>query len=163
MKVNKIIILVFLLLLCVSCGKDKGFNKNDAKMICKQEFREVVDDESITSTSNIYIDYDEDELVTKVIYQSISEFSSANEESMYEEIVDMYNSLEGIEAKFYVDKDSLVLEISYDYSKMNLEAINNKIGNMLDDDSILKKVNSLPISLEEFKKKELTNYECEVK
>lgn len=165
MKLNKVIFLVLCLFLFTACSKQDNSEiiKYDTKMICKREFNEIIDDEKIKSTSNVYLDYDADELVVKAIYQSISEYTSINELTMYEEIVKLYNDLKGINAKFYVADDSLVLEIEYNYLDMDIDNINKKIGNMLEDDNILKQVDSLPISLDEFKKIELNDYECEVK
>lgn len=165
MKLTKVIILILCLSLSISCGKkdDIEINKYDTKMVCKQEFNEVIDDEKVKSISNIYIDYDEDDNVVKAIYQSIGKYTSINELSMYEEIINLYSDLDGINAKFYTVDDSLVLEIEYNYLDMDLDTIKKKIGNMLEDTSILKQVNDLPVSLDEFKKIELNDYECEVK
>lgn len=165
MKLNKIIILILCLTLPISCGKkdDIEISKYDTKMVCKQEFSEVIEDEKVKSISNIYLDYDEEENVVKAIYQSIGKYTSVNELSMYEEIIKLYNDLDGIKAKFYTVDDSLVLEIEYNYLEMDLDVIKKKIGNMLEDTSILKQVGDLPISLDEFRKIELNDYECEVK
>lgn len=165
MKFNKLIVCSLCMLLCVSCGKkeDIRIKEYDTMMKCNYEFKEVVDDDDITSMSNIYLDYDENKMVEKAIYQSISEYSSSNDVSMYEEIIKIYNSLSGIKADVYVVNDSLVLEIEYNYLEMDLDEIKDKLFNILDDDSLLKKTKELPISLEDFKKIELANYECEVK
>lgn len=165
MKLNKLMILLLCLVLCVSCAKkdEVEIAEYDAKMVCTYEFNEVIDDEKVKSTSNIYLDYNAEEKVTKAIYQSISKYTSVNESNMYEEIIKLYNSLKGISAKFYTIDDTLILEIDYDYLKIDLEEIDNEIGNILDDTSLFKQVKSLPISLEEFKELELDDYECEVK
>lgn len=165
MKFNKLIIFGLCMLLCVSCAKkeNKKIKEYDAMMKCRKEFKEVIDDDNITSISNIYLNYDEDGMVKNAIYQSISDYSSTKDINMYEEIIKIYNSLSGIKANINIVNDSVVLEIEYDYQEMDLDEIKDKIGNMLDDDSLLMKAKELPISLDEFKKIELNNYECEVK
>ena len=59
MKLNKLMILLLCLVLCVSCAKkdEVEIAEYDAKMVCTYEFNEVIDDEKVKSTSNIYLDY----------------------------------------------------------------------------------------------------------
>ncbi len=163
MNLKKLSVMILMLLSCIACkDNDVHINKYESDMTCTQSFSEVIDDEELKSTSNVFI-YNDDEIVTKAIYQSIGKYTSINELNMYEEIIKIYNSISGIEASFYQVDDEIILEITYDYLKVDIDEVEMKIGNMLDDDSLLKKVDKLPITLEEFKSLELTNYECEVR
>ena len=159
----KIIGISFLVLLSCGCSKkEKTINDFDSDLVCRSEFREIIEDEEIKSTSKIFLNIDDD-LVSKAIYQSISAYNSSSELNMYEEIAKLYNSMEGINALYYVVDNSIVLEITYDYEVIDLDQIKLQFGNMLDQEGLFMSVDKIPVSLDTFKNIELANYECEEK
>ncbi|MCH5167072.1 MAG: DUF1307 domain-containing protein [Erysipelotrichales bacterium] len=160
---KKIILILFICLLLPGCSSN--INSFDTKMVCRLDFNENIDDYIYESTSNIYIDYDKQEYVTKAIYQSISDLANYNDyylESL-DSIINEYKEIEGISGEYYIVDDKLVLEITYEYEKLDLSEFRKFMGDLLDEESILGIVDELPIKLSEFESIELEGYECEVK
>lgn len=139
---------------------NKSIPKYDADIICHKTYLEVLDEEEVESTSNVYI-YETNGYIDKIINQAITNDMSS--ESFLSELTDLYNQVEGIRAKVDIINNELVMEINYDYHSLDLVNFRNKVGNLLSKDSIYYSIDSLPISVEKYKDTELKNYECEVK
>lgn len=158
---KKIVILLIMISFITGC-KSK-INTYDTKMVCKQKFSEKLDDDILDSESIIYVDYDDQEYVTKAIYQSISSkdyYNSSLIETL-DYVIATYNKMDGISARRYNADDKLIFEIAYDYKKTSLEEFKEKMGDLIDPESILGSSTELPIKLSEYKKIELDGYECE--
>lgn len=167
---KKVLCLSFLFLLMLSgCSKknDNRLNEyeNDADQICRMHIQEENDDVYITSDSNVYLYLDDSSFVEKAIYQSVSSLNDVTSYSYetYEYIKNLYSKIAGIDVDYYETTDSLVLEIEYNYNEIDLKYLRDTLGYLLDNDSLLGSVESLPISVDDFKKIELDGYECEVK
>lgn len=160
---KKILFVICICLLLTGCGT--SINSFDTKMVCKINFEEDIDDYIYESESIIYVDYDNQEYVTKAIYQSISDLGNYNNYYLksLDSIIDQYKKIEGISGKYYIVKDKLVLEITYEYDKLDLNEFREFMGDLIDEESLLGSVDELPIKLSEFETIELDGYECEVK
>lgn len=165
---KKIVVLLLVMFILTGCKKDDKnideLNVYKTKEVCKKTTIEEVDGEILESQSIIYLDYDEANFVNLAIYQSITDISNVNSYtySTYEYIRNLYSGIDGVNVIYYDTKDSLVLEIRYDYTDINLEEFRNNLGDLIDMDSLLGSTKKLPVKMTEFKKKELGGYVCEV-
>lgn len=154
--------LIAFILICFSLSRkdEEKLNEYNADIICHNTYFEVIDENEINSTSNVYI-YETDGYIDRIINQSITNDMSS--EQFLSELVDLYNQVEGIKATVDLINNELVMEISYDYKVLDLKIFKSKIGNLLSKDSVYFNLDSFPISVEKYKSYELENYECEVK
>ncbi len=147
-----VVSLCALVFLC-SCSEEQLDRQEikvyEADEVCKKDLVENIDGEDIVSSSIVYLNYDESNLVKKAIYQSISSIQDINNYTYetYSYIKDIYSNIDGVEVDYYDTSQNLVLE--------NLESI-------LDQNSLLAKVKKLPVEVSEFKKIELAGYDCKV-
>lgn len=157
-----------LVFLC-SCSKEKLDRQEikvyDADEVCKKDLVENIDGEDIVSSSIVYLNYDESNLVTKAIYQSISSIQDINNYTYetYSYIKDIYSNIDGVEVDYYDTSQNLVLEIAYNYESIDLNLFKENLESILDQNSLLAKVKKLPVEVSEFKKIELAGYDCKVK
>lgn len=169
MKLKIMVLCLFTILILSGCGDKKEdartLNIYKADQVCKRTLVDEIDGESIASNSNVYLMLDDFNFVKTAIYQSETPLQNTNSYSYetYEYIRNIYSSIEGIEVIYYDTKDSLVLEVRYDYDKIDLATFRDKIGDMIDENSLLGKEKSIPVTLEKFKLIELGGYVCEVK
>ncbi len=167
MKVRYFLLSLLIVFILTGCSKgednEKVINKYDANLVCKKHMEEIHDGEINSSESVIYIYYDESKFVNKAIYQSITNLDDASSYDIqaYDDIKEMYDSIDGCEAHYYKTKNELVLEIKYNYEKLDLNSFKEKLGNILDDTSLFAKVKAIPVKLEVFKNIEVNDYECE--
>ncbi len=154
-------ILVLSLLLMTSCKRQEEvkINSYDGNQLCTLQYEEVIDDNLVNSQSNIYVFYNEDKMVEKAIYQSISD-NDYIDDNLYANIINLYNSIKGIKAHKYMVDDKIVFEITYDYLDIDLDEVSEKLGELLEDKTLLRVVDKLPVSYDEFKDIELQEYDC---
>ena len=155
--------LLIISLVCLTGCKAK-INEFPANMICTKEYTEEVEGMIYESTSKIYLDYDENNLVTKAVFQSISPLSNYNESYIlaFENLMNIENEVKGVESNMYKVDEKLVLENTYDYTILDIVDLKKRLGDILDLDGVLTSA-KLPVTLEEYQKLELEDYECEVK
>ncbi len=136
----------------------------EADEVCKKDLVENIDGEDIVSSSIVYLNYDESNLVKKAIYQSISSIQDINNYTYetYSYIKDIYSNIDGVEVDYYDTSQNLVLEIAYDYESIDLNLFKENLESILDQNSLLAKVKKLPVEVSEFKKIELAGYDCKV-
>ena len=160
---KKALLLLSIIFLLTGCKET--INTYDADMICRMNYEAEVDGYTSESESVIYINYDKGKNITKAIYQSIGNLSEYNDYLLnsLDSIVDIYNKLDGINSNKYIVDDKVVMEIEYDYFKIDLAQFREELGDLIDDESILASIDDLPIKLSEFKRHELEGYDCEVK
>lgn len=170
MKEKLLIISIFVVLLLSGCGKSeeestRTLNNYKANEVCKKHIVDEVEGETFESDSNVYLIYDEFNFVKSAIYQSVATLDSSAPYSreMYERIRNIYSSIDGVNVIYYDTKDSLVLEVRYDYDKIDLSTFRTKLGDLLDKDSLLGSAKTIPVTIEKFKSIELDGYECEEK
>ena len=148
-----VVSLCALVFLC-SCSEEQLDRQEikvyEADEVCKKDLVENIDGEDIVSSSIVYLNYDESNLVKKAIYQSISY------------IKDIYSNIDGVEVDYYDTSQNLVLEIAYDYESIDLNLFKENLESILDQNSLLAKVKKLPVEVSEFKKIELAGYDCKV-
>lgn len=166
---KKLFISSFLIVLVVICilfitgnkkPKYKELKKYKSDILCTYNFQDSVDDEVSSSHSNAYITLDKLN-VSRIIYQSILEKSSIySNVDMQKELLTMYDNIDGISYDVYETKNNYVIEITYDYTKLDLNTIKTKLNGILDDASILMTEDKLPITFETLKKHDLKDYEC---
>lgn len=169
---KKIICLLITIMLLTGCTSNstkeveeetKTINTFDSNLVCTKVYDETIEDDELSSTSNIFIYYDEDEYVTKAIYQSISDASYYNNNLLLSvmSIIDMYNELDGVSAQYYIVDDKIVMEFSYDYETIDIDTLKSSIGELLSEDNIFNKVKKIPVKLDKFKSIELIDYDCQ--
>lgn len=155
------LLLVFLVI-CFSLFKrdDEQIPKYDADIICRSANLDNDVGSELNSRSNIYI-YENNGYIDKMINQVIT--NDLSYDWFFSELVDLYNQIEGITATVDIIQDKLVVEITYDYKTLDLKVFRSTVGHLLSEDSVYYNIEDFPISVEEYKKRELKNYECEVK
>lgn len=167
---KKLLILGLLVLALTGCGKTetedvRTLNNYKADEVCKKQIVEELDEVTVSSDSNVYLMLDEFNFVKTAIYQSVTplDYVSSYTYETYEYIRNLYSNIDGVKVIYYDIKDSLVLEIRYDYDTIDLTTFRNSVGELLDKDSLLGREKSIPVTLEKFKSIELDGYVCEVK
>ena len=162
-----VVSLCALVFLC-SCSEEEldiqEIKVYEADEVCKKDLVENIDGEDIVSSSIVYLNYDESNLVKKAIYQSISSIQDINNYTYetYSYIKDIYSNIDGVEVDYYDTSQNLVLEIAYDYESIDLNLFKENLESILDQNSLLAKVKKLPVEVSEFKKIELAGYDCKV-
>ena len=164
MKIKYIFLICLLFLVC-GCAKNeenKVIPEYDHDIKCVSHIEEEKDGDLETYTSNIFIKLDDNSYVKSAIYQSISESTLLDKSTLEltNQFLNIYKDIKGIEASSDVIDNKLVITIKYTYSNIDLINVKKKLGSILDDNHIFKKVNKLPFSYDEYKKYELNNYEC---
>lgn len=163
---NKKVYFIIPLLILIVVNLSIIFNSNksiptyDSDIVCSYSSVDTQDDEEYSSKNIIYITKDKDN-VRKVINQSI--MSSNADTGLLESIIDLYDSVEGIDASLKNVGDSIVFEVTYNYDKIDLDLTKEKLGSVLSDDSILMSTKELPISVDDYLEYLNENYKCEVK
>lgn len=161
---KKIVLLLFILILtgCKNKEEFEELNVYEAKEVCDYTSYEEIDGDVYNSKSIVYLNYDEEKFVTSAVYQSISDLTSVTSYTYetYDYIKRLYSTTEGVSVDYYKTKDSLVLEIKYDYMKIDLNEFRNTLGALLDQGSVLGSSDKLPIELDVFKNIELKDYDC---
>lgn len=166
-----ILLIVFVFILIgVLIFRDQKNNKNESNeykiqtyesdIVCKLEVPATEEDDAYTS--NVFI-YKNGEYVKKVIYQNITytKFVSSYADLM-KSFYDMYKGLDGISTSIFNGDEFVVSTITYEYDKMNSSDIYDKVGTILEDDSILLKKN-YNFKIDWYTNEYLSEYECEVK
>lgn len=164
---KKFILIVIILIIIVVFGIiiSKN-NKNedvsnipeyDADIICKYSLSENVDDTDIDSLAYVYI-YTEDNNVSKAIHQSIT--SSDVDYSLMQSITKLYENINGIDATVNYYGSDLLLEVVYDFNTLDIDDVKDKLGNVLDDQSILMSTDELPISVDDYLDSLTDKYTC---
>lgn len=160
----KIAILLALVSFISGCKANTGVDVHhyDTMMSCSKKQTEEVDGTSINSLSNIYYDYNADGYVTKAIYQSVGDVQNYNDVILasLDNLIELYNEVDGIVASRYISREKVVFEFIYDYENIDQAKFNLKLGDIIDDDFILKRADMLPFSVEEFVSSELSGYDC---
>lgn len=131
-----------------------------ASLICVQTGKDEDQNEFI---NKVYLNYDEDENITEVIYQMVTTFEGPyfnTETDFINSILDIYNSVTGIHGYTKIIDNQMITTIKYDYLKINLQQIKKDLKDFLDEESIFYKIKNLPIQLSFFKKNELATYSC---
>ena len=127
---------------------------------CSRINREQVDEDVVESTSFVFIKLDQLN-VKEVVYQTLlNKGDYINNFDMLDDILKMYDGINGISYKVYETKDNYVTEVKYDYTLLDLDKVRTSLGNLLEDTSIFKATKKLPITYEAFFKAELSEYEC---
>lgn len=170
---NKKIIYIIIIIINIICLCNISNNRNnndnsseeppsyDAKMVCIKNTDSLVDEESVSSTSKIYINYDDNNVLDstyQIITVSDSFYKSRIE--MIQGYLNLYNGINGITYNVYQYNNSIVTTIKYDYTKIDLNILRTKLGSILDEDSIFNNIDYLPFSLDTYKKYELYDYSC---
>lgn len=168
MKKKVLIIFGILLILFVVMIVIKKYSKNE---IASERFIPVYDADVVCSLSGVDNFEDEDNeynlkayltikdnLVAKAILIGVSTDTGNIVET--QSIMDDYNQVQGISASAFLSNDILITEVSYDYEVIDLEEVKSKLGYLLIDDSIFLKVDSIPVTLEDYQKYELQEYSC---
>ena len=150
-----IIIIAVLLITCIIVfnGRDtsiKNIPTYKSDLICTHE------------TNTIYIFYDDNKNITKLIYQEVTPYDESQNKTyeLNKEINKIYNKIKGINASIDIVDDKLLEEITYDFSKIDLIDAKKILISISDDNILLKKVDSLPIKYSKLKEIELEGYEC---
>lgn len=164
---TKLLILLIVLVVLTGCKKEnkdiRSLNNYKADEVCKKHIVEEDDGEEYSSDSIVYLMYDEFNFVSSAIYQSVSNDANSYSYELYEQLRRLYSSIEGVNVIYYEIKDGLVLEVRYDYDKIDLNTFRGTLGDLLDKNSLLGKAVTIPVTKEKFKNLELDGYECEVK
>lgn len=156
-----IVFLIFYFLLFLKeKTEEKKIPEYDATIICKKTGTITEEEQEISYENRAYITVDNERNIEKVILQTIDNDLSSATYILEEQLLHLYNSVSGITGSIENIEDKHVLTITYDYTKISLSEVRKKLGGLLDDAFILKKIKSLPISFEMFKKSELEGYEC---
>ena len=134
----------------------------DYDYICSYE-TSMIDDEDEYSDKikkNLYLKVDENDYVISAIYESIykNELFSNSLRNLTQDIVGIYNGMEGIETNIKSDKANSYVTIKYDYDKINFKELKNNLKELLDEDSIQYKMNN-KIKVEDYIK-ESKEYTC---
>lgn len=132
----------------------------DADIICSYSTTETLDDEEYESKSYIYI-YKDDYYVSKSIHQSI--MSNNSDTSILESIIDLYSSIDGIDASLKSIDASIVFEVVYDFDIIDIDLLKENMGDLLSESSILMTTSELPIKVDDYLDSLSDNYKCEVK
>ena len=162
---NKIVILICLLFLVCGCSKKeeiKTIPEYDHDILCVSNIEDENDGDLESYLSNIYIKLDDNKNVTSAVYQSVSDSTVLDKAALEltNQFLSIYKGINGIEAFAENIDNKLVITIKYNYSEIDLETTKRKLGSIVDDNHIFKKVKKLPFSYEEYKKYELNGYEC---
>lgn len=127
-----------------------------ADVVCTFDGVDTFENETHEYSLRAYLTV-KDHLVTKAILVSVSTDDNIYETRRY---IEEYNKINGINAQVSFKEGSLVTEVEYDYETIDLDEVKNKLGYLLIDDSIFKRVSSLPVSLEYYQEYELQDYIC---
>ena len=124
-----LIIINIICLYNISNNRNNNYNNSnsnelpsyDANMICIKNTDNLVDEESVSSTSKIYINYDDNNILDST-YQiiTISDSFYKSRIDMIQEYLDLYKGIDGITSSVYQYNNSIVTTIKYDYTKIDL-------------------------------------------
>ena len=133
----------------------------DYDYICSYEV--TTDDEDSFNQSikkNLYLKVDDNEFVSNAIYESIykNEYFSNSMMNLTQEILDIYNEIDGIETIIKTDKKESNVIIKYDYEKIDFKELKKNLKDILETDSIQYKMNN-KIKVEDYIK-ESKEYTC---
>lgn len=159
-------ILLISILLLTGCGKDKETNddkdKNDIKentgmITCTKS---ETDENNLKTESTMTVNYKKG-IVTKVEETSTQEV----DETMIEltllvgnGLAEKLNAVDGISSSFSKEGSNQIKSVmSVDYEKLNVEDLKTSLGEMFNEDTFY---SSKDLTLEDFKAKNLSGYEC---
>ena len=113
-----------------------------------------MDDESTTTkkvVKNLYLKLDEDDYVVNATYESIYEndYFSSTLKALTQDLLDIYNEIDGVEASINTNKNKSYVVIKYDYNKINFKELKSILKDVLDKDSLQYKMNK-KIKVEEY-------------
>ncbi len=158
---------IFIVLGLISgCAKKEEEKKTiptyDADIVCFANIEEENDGDVENYISNVFIKLDDNKNVTETVYQSISESSLLDKATLEltNQFLNIYKDIKGIEASSDVIDNKLIITIKYNYKDMDLDDTKKKLGSIIEDDSIFKKVKKLPFKYDELVKYDLKGYEC---
>ena len=129
----------------------------NADVICTLSGVESIEDEEEEYSLKAYLTI-KDNMVMKAILVGVS--SDAGNLAVTQNLMDDYNRINGINAKSYLSNERLITEVEYNYEVIDLDEVKSELGYLLIDDSIFLQAKSLPVSLREYQKYELQDYEC---
>ncbi len=158
-----IVILVIVIFLVTKINPKKEEKEEDkipvynADVVCSlsgvDTFEEEIEEYSLKAYLTI-----KDNMVMKAILVGVS--SDVGNITQTQEIINDYNKINGINAKVSLSNGKLLTEVEYNYEVIDLDEVKRELGYLLIDDSIFLKVKSLPVSLHDYQKYELQDYEC---
>jgi hypothetical protein len=120
----------------------------------KCSYETTMDDESTTTkkvVKNLYLKLDEDDYVINATYESIYEndYFSSTLKALTQDLLDIYNEIDGVEASINTNKNKSYVVIKYDYNKINFKELKSVLKDVLDKDSLQYKMNK-KIKVEEY-------------
>ena len=161
-----IAVLLISTLLLTGCGKDKETNDDKGKNDVKENTgmitctKSETDEDNFKTNLTTVVNYKKG-IVTKIEQTSIQEV----DESMIEltllvgnGIAEKLNSVNGVSSSFVKDGNNSIKSVmTIDYEKINVEDLKTALGNSFSEDDFY---SSKDLTLEEFKTKNLSGYEC---
>ncbi len=159
-------VLLISILLLTGCGKDKETNddkdKNDVKentgmITCTKS---ETDEDNLKTESTMTVNYKKG-IVTKVEETSTQEVDEAMIELTLlvgNGLAEKLNAVDGISSSFSKEGSNKIKSVmSVDYEKLNVEDLKTSLGEMFNEDTFY---SSKDLTLEDFKAKNLSGYEC---
>lgn len=159
-------VLLISILLLTGCGKDKETNddkdKNDVKentgmITCTKS---ETDEDNLKTESTMTVNYKKG-IVTKVEETSTQEVDEAMIELTLlvgNGLAEKLNAVDGISSSFSKEGSNQIKSVmSVDYEKLNVEDLKTSLGEMFNEDTFY---SSKDLTLEDFKAKNLSGYEC---
>lgn len=155
-----IIVALIVIGIVLIIDKNNEIPTYDADIICSYSTTETLDEEEYESKSYVYI-YKDDDYVSKAIHQSI--MSTNSDTSILESIIDLYSSIDGIDASLKTVDNSIVFEVVYDFDIIDIDLLKENMGDLLSESSILMTTSELPIKVSDYFDSLSKDYKCEVK
>lgn len=161
-----VVLLMFLVMFVVGCGKTTNSDKPGKKglfdtkktMTC---VKEETDEDGLKTKSTMKITYNSKKVykVDSIVESDLDPDYGALQESLISSFIQTFNNIDGISAKSSSNNGKITLEMDIDYDKINVEQIKEVLGDLYDEeDSIYDKKD---YTIEEFKADNLEGYTCD--
>ncbi len=163
---KKIFILALLLISLVGCSNNKSNKTTTSTTVKETEVSESLtctrtgkDKEGYKTTETYLIKYGK--LITNISFTSLMEVNKIDIDpfiSMYQDLINRYNSIPGITSTISKSGDSAIKEvISVDYTKLDYSKIKDNLGQYYNSRAFYNLKN---VTIDEFKNSNLNNYSC---
>lgn len=153
-----LVILIILAVLVFNKKEDvfEDLPTYQGNIVCTIEGYDKIDGREIPYKTKAYLTVEDDYLLS-IVYQTVTE---NQKDDMLSSILKIYNEIDGITVFTDRNEDYYVLTIKYDYTTIDLKQVDEKFGDILDQNSFFKRYKKIPINYGEYKAIELKGYEC---
>ena len=109
---------------------------------------------------NLYIKIGSDSYVESAIYESIytNEYFSLSTQKLIQELLNMYDEIDGVETSITNTKKNTYVTIKYDYNRIDYKELKKTLKEVIDKDSLQYKMNS-KLKVDDYIS-ELKEYSC---